>query len=333
MSLPDVWTAEPGTKRLVRIPVPPGAEGISAWVIAGNRRGPKVLVCACIHGDEYEGPRALQELARALEPEELQGTLVLAPVVNEGAMYAGKRCHPGDGKDLARTFPGRADGSVTERIAFTFRTRLLAGADYFVDLHSASSEFRIRPLAGYQMREGAVQEVQRRMAIAFGVDFVWGTPGLPGRTLSSAGEMNIPAIYVEMPGEGRCRPEDVAFVRRGVLQVLAAVGMRDGTYPADAPAWFVETRETGEGYLQGGHRVTSAGLFFPEVELWQPVEAGQPLGKVYGPAGEILCTVPAEGPGRVVYLRTFPPVAAGDSVAAIAKIPSSTSSESEAGNA
>ncbi|HRX56563.1 MAG TPA: succinylglutamate desuccinylase/aspartoacylase family protein, partial [Verrucomicrobiales bacterium] len=86
-------------------------------VIHGRRgEGPTLLVIAGVHGDEFEGPAACRRLIAETDPDALSGNLHVIPMANESACRCRARCGS-DGLDLARTFPGRADGSITERVA------------------------------------------------------------------------------------------------------------------------------------------------------------------------------------------------------------------------
>ncbi len=319
--------AAPGKRRyaLVVAAAPEGQDlAFPAVVVAGARPGPTLLVCGAVHGDEYEGTVAIQDVFEALEPEALRGIFVGIPVVHGAAFAAARRESPWDGLDLARVFPGDPAGSPTQRIAHAFRTYLLSQADFLLDMHSGGSAYAIFHLAGYQLREGELGRVQREAAIAFGAPLVWGTAVLPGRTLSAAGELGIPAIYVEMRGEGRCRPVDRMRAIEGVRQVMAYLGMLDGSYPTAAPH-VVEDSQPASGHLQADHRSPTSGLFVPHVDLWDPVEAGQLLGEVRHPDGTVLATVPAARAGRVLFLRTLPRVVAGDALAFVLPLPSAGS--------
>jgi predicted deacylase len=88
------------------------------------------------HGDEYEGPVALLNLARELEPESVSGRIVIIPALNYPAVEAGTRLSPIDGRNMNRTFPGRWDGSVTEMIAHFVQNEILPGVDAVIDMHS-----------------------------------------------------------------------------------------------------------------------------------------------------------------------------------------------------
>jgi predicted deacylase len=49
-------------------------------VVTGSKNGPALAVLAAVHGDEFEGVRAVIEVAKELEPEKLAGSFVGVPV-------------------------------------------------------------------------------------------------------------------------------------------------------------------------------------------------------------------------------------------------------------
>src|SRR5437016_3700025 len=104
--------------------------------VLGNGPGRTALVMAGNHGDEYPGQVAILKLMRELRPEQIRGRLLLIPVLNLPASRAGTRLSPLDGKNLNRSFPGRADGTVTEMIAHYLTTVLFPLADVVIDIHT-----------------------------------------------------------------------------------------------------------------------------------------------------------------------------------------------------
>ncbi len=308
-----------GTKQRMELTIdylPDGQRlAFPALMARGTRPGKTALVTGAVHGDEYEGTIAIQDVFEGLDVAAMRGTFLGIPVMNGPAFAAARREGAWDGLNLARVFPGGATGSPTMRIAHAFREHLLRQCDLLLDVHSGGNAYAIHHLAGYQLREGEVGRVQRAAAIAFGADLVWGTAGLPGRTLSAAGELGIPSIYVEMRGEGRCRPQDRERARQGIRNVLACMGIIDGTYPTDPPPFFVEMPEVGSGHLQVDHPSPTSGIFVPAVDVWDRVRAGQILGWVRHPDGRVLAEMPSARAGRVLFLRTHPRVFSGDTVA------------------
>jgi predicted deacylase len=314
----------PGLKRRLHLLVTTLPDGqplaIPALVARGSRPGPTLLATGAVHGDEYEGVVAIQDCFEALDPEAMAGTFIGVPVLNGPAFAAATREGAWDHLNLARVFPGSPDGPPSQRLAHAFRSHLLPAADLYVDLHAGGNAYAIRELAGYMLRQDAVGDRQRAAAVAFGLDLIWGTSALPGRTLSAAADLDVPAIYVELRGEGRARPDDVASAVRGLRNLLALLGILPGEYPTEAPL-LIEDESAGSGHLQLDHPSPVSGIFVPAVELWQQVERGRPLGSIRHPDGTTLAVITAARAGRVLFVRTLPRVLAGDTVAYVLTVP------------
>jgi predicted deacylase len=286
--------------------------------IAGEHPGPHLLITGGVHGDEFEPMAAVRQLGRELQPKELRGRVTLVPVVNEPAFRLGQRCAE-DGLDLARTCPGKADGSVTEQIAFEL-SQLIRSADLYIDLHTGGTRLTVLPLTGYVLHpDSAVLEQQQRMAWAFGLPLIWGTdPNLPGRSLSVARDANIPAIYAEYLGGGRFDPAGVATYVRGCRNVMAEFGMLDETPVHSVPvSQVVEDSRPGSGHMQVNHPAPCDGFFEPAVALGQKVKQGDVLGKICEPLGQRMETIHSRYAGIIIVLHTFPRVEAGVSVAVV----------------
>jgi predicted deacylase len=285
--------------------------------IAGAEEGPQLLITGGVHGDEFAPMVALRRLGRQLEPGKLSGRVTLIPVVNEPAFLRGCRTAE-DGLDLARTFPGRGDGTVSERIAWALSERIRS-ADYYIDLHSGGTTLTICPLVGYMLHhEEAVRRAQQRMARAFGLPIVWGTdPRLAGRSLSVARDAGVPAIYAEYLGGGRCDAAGVEAYVAGCLNVMGLLGLLDRPPVATEPRYFVEDDRPESGHLQRGHPAPADGFFEPCATLGEPIALGAPLGTLEDSLGSESITIRAAQKGIVLALRTFPSVRQGDSLAVI----------------
>jgi predicted deacylase len=283
----------------------------------GSEPGKTLLITACVHGDEFEGPAAIWELFRSLDPADMSGKVIAVPLANPPAYEAGRRTNPDDNQDLARVFPGDSQGTVTEQIAHALTERFIRHADFYCDLHSAGQLYQMPPLAGYQLREEPLLSQQRAAAKAFGLPLVWGTPGMPGRSLSAAAEYNVPAIYVEITGEGRCRAADVERYVRGLRQLMALLGIQGERSELFEPQWLIEDDRPQAGFLQVQCRAPIGGFFHPAVGVWDHVEERQPLGVIRDRFGQVRHQVEATRRGRIVFLRTFPRVLAGDALCTI----------------
>lgn len=279
--------------------------------------GPVLVVNGATHGDEYEGPTLLRRWAETWRPRALAGAVVMIPVLNEAAFYAGTRCRPDDGANLARCFPGSRRGSPTRRLAWLFEREILAQATHYIDLHSAGAAYELDPWAGYIHGVGpAVDREQRRMTACFDRFWCWAGPYLPGRTLSAAADRKIPAIYAECRGAGDVADADLEGLDRGLRQVMVLLGLVRGRMPRLRPQRTRITRSARETHLQVHHLAPCDGLFLPALALGKRIRRGQPLGEVLGLAGR-RALVRAEESGRVVMRRLQRSVRKGDALAVI----------------
>ncbi len=291
--------------------------GFDAFIWRGGP-GPVVVINGATHGDEYEGPTVLRQWVQRWRPVRLRGTVIMIPVLNEGAFEAGERCHPTDNGNLARAFPGNHRGSVTARLAHLFDSQVLAQATHYVDLHSGGRAYELLPWVGYLSCPGGIGRAQRAMAGCFDDFWCWAGPHLPGRTLSAAYSRGVPAIYVECRGRGGVDARDLRALDRGLSKLLRATGCVPGPPPRRRAQLLRVSRDAEEAHLQVHHPAPHAGLFVPSVALGQHVSKGKTLGTVY-PLGNVTASlVKAERSGRVVLVRHQRSVRAGDALFTLA---------------
>src|SRR4029079_5619760 len=142
-----------------------GSISIPVTTIKGGE-GPTVLLTGANHGDEYEGPIALFDLANRLTADEVTGRVIIVPAMNYPAFRAGTRTSPIDKGNLNRSFPGRPDGSVTEKTADYFARTLLPMADVVLDFHSGGKTLDFLPYAAAHELPDKAQEKRCFDAVA-----------------------------------------------------------------------------------------------------------------------------------------------------------------------
>jgi predicted deacylase len=278
---------------------------------------PHLLVLGGVHGDEPPGVDAATALASRLEAVAVRGLVTVVPIVNRPAWEARSRCGP-DGLDLARTCPGRSDGSMTERIAAEL-SALIAQSTALIDLHSGGATMEIHPLVGYMMvGDQQVLSQQRAMATAFSLPIVWGTSDeFDGRSLSVARDHQVPAIYAEF-GSASSDPNITDAYLHGCLRVAAQLGLidHDDSIPADSPL-VVEETAAGSGHLQVCHPAPCDGHYESTLRLGDEIVAGDPIGTVIESTTGERIDVPAEKSGKLIVRRAEPKVQQGDPLGVI----------------
>lgn len=300
-----------GTTRRVRKVVglaPDGAPvAYPLIVVAGTEPGPTAALVAGIHGDEYEGPRALWSVLDAVPPERLRGRLVVVPVAHHAAFASATRTSPIDGANLARIFPGDPEGTITQRLAHDLFETVVRGADFLVDLNSGGVRLAFLPVAGWY--EGgaiapalAVQSCA--LATDLGLDHLWRLPPRDGVLSYEAMKAGVPATGAEAGGRGGCLDSDWQAYRDGVLRIFACRGMIDG------PAAVSPRYET---YLDGDFLLAPTGGFLEVLApLGAAVTKGQPLARIRSTFGDAVAELGAATDGIVMAIRHVPTIHAGE---------------------
>jgi predicted deacylase len=324
---PERWgsvVVAPGQKATGHLPVPAGADGETALpitVVRGTAPGPRVGIVAGVHGAEYVPIVALQRLAPSLRPEDVAGTVVLVHLANPPSFYRRTVYYgPADWKNLNRVFPGRADGTLTERIAHVLTRDVIDRVEAFIDVHCGDANEALDPYVSF-MADGpdpAVTARARALALAFGIPTVkanrdpqrdWSAPLYSTGAAAARGR---PAIGVEMGGLGQVHEAEVENVVDGLRRALQHLGVLSGA-PAPVPRHrFVVRSQT--------VRSAATGLFTPEVDAGQQVAQGQRLGVVRDAFGTVLEEPRAPLAGRVLYVTRTPPLSAGEPVASIGEL-------------
>jgi uncharacterized protein len=276
-------------------------------VLHGREDGPTVWVDAAIHGDEVGGVDIIRRVLADLDPKTLHGTLIAVPIVNVHGFMAGDRYLP-DRRDLNRSFPGTARGSLAGRVAHLMMTEIVAPSDVGIDLHTGSDHRTNLP----QIRADLDDPATRALAETFGAPVMIHAGTRDGSLRHAAREHGATVLLYE--GGEALRFDDWAIDAgvAGVNRVLASLGMIDGeTAPERAS---VESRKT------GWVRASASGIARIECALGAEVEAGDRLGVISNSFGKRLATIKASRSGVVIGRLEAPLVNRGDAVVHIAEI-------------
>lgn len=296
----------------------------SAWgsvmipiTVAKRGEGPTALLTGGNHGDEYEGPAALFDLARSLDPAALSGRVIIVPAMNYPAFRAGTRTSPIDKGNLNRSFPGRPDGSVTEKIADYFQRYLLPQADLVLDFHSGGRTLDFVPFAAAHILPDKQQEGRCFAAVeAFSAPYSMRMLEIDavGMYDTAAEDQGKVFVTTELGGGGTARAATIAIAKRGIRNALAHAGILAAPVERRDTIWL--DMPSGDCFLFA----EEDGLLEPMIDLGEPVAAGQAVARIHpiGRTGQ----APAEYRARLdgmLAARHFPGlVKSGDCMAVVA---------------
>jgi hypothetical protein len=323
------FTAGPVTARagekvsgLIQVPAA-GDEGttIPISVLHGSRPGPVLALIAGNHGYEYAPIIALQRLLPQLDPKQMAGTVVMVHVANMPSFLRRTIYYsPVDGKNLNRTYPGKTDGTVSERIAYQITKEVIERADYVIDLHCGDGNESLRPYSYWDVNTGGPDVVERskQLALAFGLDHIVmdrERPADPQASIycsTTATTRGKPAITTESGALGQTDHASIARIEWGVMNVMRHLKMIDGEAQMVERPLFIDRNEV--------LRSTVTGIFYPLVERGHTVAERTLLGYVTDFAGKRLLELRAPFSGEVLYILGTPPVNQGEPLAMIGQI-------------
>lgn len=315
-------TAQPGTavSGSFTVAARPGDTGttIPFSIVNGARPGPVLGLIAGTHGAEYPPILALQRLRASLDPKDLSGTVVMVHVANM-VSFLGRTAYysPVDGRNQNRVYPGRPDGTLSERVADTIATQVIARVDYLLDLHCGDANESLVPYV-YWNTTGSAELVEacRQLALAFGIDYILINPDRPidpARTSSGVNTAIVkgkPAMTIEWGGMGEVEEEAIAGIERGIGGVLRHLKMRAaGATPLEHPVWLARNEVLTSG---------ATGTWHPAVAKGDLVSKGMLVGRITDFWGATLQEVPAPFDGVVLYVVGTPPTTKGEPLAGIA---------------
>lgn len=298
----------------------------SAWgslmipiAVIRNGDGPTALLTGANHGDEYEGPVALQALAHDLDPTQVTGRVIIVPFMNLPAFHAARRTSPLDGVNLNRCFPGHPNGSPTERIADYFLRTLVPLADIVLDFHSGGKSLDFIPFAAAHLLDDAGQQDACAAAMrAFNAPYsMMLKEHDPAGMYDTAVEMTGKVfVSTELGGGGTLTAASARIAHRGVRNLLAHAGIMsiEGT---QEPSVQIDT--TNDDCF---HLSEHAGLIEPLVDLGEEVEKDAVLARTWSTrrTGDAPRILHAQHSGILAARHFQGLVQPGDCVAVVASI-------------
>jgi predicted deacylase len=308
----DVAALPPGSRHAFDLAVAPFADGswltVPVQVLIGSRPRPRLVAIAGVHGDEPEGMLALLDFAERSDPARLRGTVVLVPVANPPAFAAHQRRSPLDGHDLNRIFPGRVDGTPSERLAYRLVHDLLAGADLVFTLHSWYATGTVVPHVEVPDGDDDVSRRSWEAAVAAGFRRIRKSGWQAGVLGATAAARGIPVLEAEIGGQGTSTADNRAAYVEHLTRLLRHVGILDGEVSANP-----NVEVLGRGLVHA----PVGGMLRPTVGLGNYVEANAVLAVITNLHGKRLAEMRAPHAGLVVALRRFVSVNPGDLVFAL----------------
>lgn len=301
----------PGQKKNVKIAVP-GGEDLDLIVICGKRPGKTMVITAGVHGCEYVGIEALKRLSETMDPSEVQGNVIMIPLLNISGFFEGrKQVVPEDGKNLNRVFPGKKDGTISSRVAYIIEKNIHPYADFLIDLHSGDCNESLQPLVFFpDAGRPEINTLSMEGAKALSVPYRVKSKAKNG-LYSWAVQQEIPALLIERGSNGVWSEEEVEACMGDIFRIMSVLDMRQVRYER------IDQIEIHEAVYE---EAIESGFWYPKVTAGKHVCYGDILGEFQTYPDKKIINIQAKFDGIILYYTTSLGVKAGESLIAYGKI-------------
>jgi predicted deacylase len=288
---------------------------IPITLINGVNEGKNMLITAGIHGCEYLGIEAINQLVREIDPKKIFGKIIFVHVSNTSGFFSRvPGIVPEDGNNLNRVFPGNNNGSVSEKIAYILTNEFQNKVDFYIDLHGGDLHEMVVPYIYYPgIGDGDVIKASCEAAKKINVDYRVKSNATTG-AYNSAAILGTPSLLIERGGCGLWSKEEVALYKNDVYKILEHENIIENNN-------FSENKEE-QIEIQNVIYIDSEvdGYWYPEVNPGERVVKGQMLGVVRDCFGKELKVYKSEVNGVVLYMTLSLAIRNGNSLIAYGEV-------------
>lgn len=320
----DSISAEPGSIVSGKLIIEDGIDTgtfIPITIINGIKPGPVLTLNAGLHGTEYVPVMVLQKLKNEISPDSISGTLILVHIANIPS-FKGRDVYKNsiDHKNINRTFPGKKDGTISERIAYTLTNEILSKSDYYIDCHGGEFNERIVDYIYYcsGSPDSDLCKKSKEMALAMGNKYLipYEYLLLPDSIQSEYSEQEAfrqgaASISLEWGDRGIVKQEEVESATKGIISVMKSIGMLEGTPSINTnPIYLLN-----ETYVKSNYD----GILYTLVDKAQYITKGTVIGYTTDYFGNILEEYHSPLTGIVVAVLISPAINKGELIFHIAE--------------
>jgi uncharacterized protein len=294
----EIPVARLPTQTMISLPV---------TVINGAKGGAKLWLSAAIHGDEINGVEIIRQVTQQIKAKKLRGTLIAVPIVNVFGFIEQSRYLP-DRRDLNRSFPGSANGSLAARLANLFMQEIVNRCTHGIDLHTAALHKINLP----QIRANLEDEETYKVAKAFDAPLMIHSTTRDGSLRQAASKKGIPVLLYE-GGEGlRLDTHAINVGVKGILKVMKSLDMYDFSKVLLKENSSIESRQS------SWIRASRSGILYLKIKLGEKIKKKQTIGFIFDAFGETKSKVKTNVSGIIIGHTQNPLINQGDAIVHLA---------------
>ena len=274
---------------------------IPMYVYRAEEDGPSVLFSAGMHGDEINGVEVIRRILDTNLNQVTKGMVICVPIINVYGFLYFSRYVP-DGKDVNRSFPGSAHGSLASKVAYTVMQHIVPYIDYGIDFHTGGAQRTNYPQIRGDFSDAEIQNLAERTHAPFLIH----SGMIPGSFRMEAFEKGTRILVFEGGESLRFDKFSIAEGVNCAHRFLHSFGMSSQMPEPCLSSTIIEDKSW--------HRCPDSGMWIPEIEYGDFVEENQVLGFMTSPYGDFRSEIVAKKAGYILGLNNQPVVNKGDAL-------------------
>lgn len=278
-------------------------------VIRGQEGGPVMFLSAAIHGDEVIGTEIIKRVLARKELHKIHGSIICIPIVNPFGYNNNTRYLP-DRRDLNRCFPGSASGSMASRMAYIFMKEIVSKCQFGIDIHSGTAHRINFP----QIRLELKDKTEMKLADAFGAPVILNSTYRHGTLRQAAHALGVKTLLFEGGEALRFDEHTITVAVHGILNVMHQIGILSGEKMFSTPQTVITAKSS--HWL----RAQTSGSLRVMKKLGTFVQAGEVLGVISDPYGDLLSEVKSTKPGVIISNTSLPLINKGNALFHVATL-------------
>ncbi|QLG44917.1 succinylglutamate desuccinylase/aspartoacylase family protein [Costertonia aggregata] len=288
-------------------------------IIKGKNKGPVFTIVAGVHGFEYPPIIAVQRLMQEIRPDNLTGTLIMIPIASTDSFYSREPFKNAQDKvNLNRVFPGRRDGSVTEKIADFITTEIIPVSDVFLDVHGGDAPEDLLPYICYYDNRNYPEQTEKAKTLSENSGFEYVVSYAytlkddePSKyVFKQACQVGKVALSIESGKLGNVQEEAIIRIENGVYRMLEKMGMYELNIEKSKDKLI---RLNNQKYIDAD----AQGIFYSAFKAGDKVEKGETVGYITDEFGKTISELQAPVSGVILYKIATPPVNIDDTIMCI----------------
>ena len=285
-------------------------------LINGRNNGQTMYLQAAVDGDELNPISVIRKVVSRIDPDQFSGKIIAVIIANFFGFHSNESWNPIYKLSMNRVWPGRADGSSSERIVHQLWSEMVLQANYGIDIHQTG----VSPSVGSMYVRVAKDEPNHdkafEIARVFGSGYIldekesqiYAADGFSPKAAETklawqATVHGIPTITPELCGSLGWMQDSITSGVRGVENVLKYLKVVQGDPVIPAKQHVVKhlrnVLATRGGFLEFKHG------------LGEILQRGDAIAEISDPFGGVLETIGAEEKCMLWRFSEYPMVSSG----------------------